>query len=160
LAPLKKAIRSFTTFSRTERAGLLGLCILLVILLIVRATMPLWVHPDFDTEQQKKLTTAWEAYKRSQPPVAENKAQPKKDFQDAFDENTTPLPDTIDLNTADSATLVRLKGIGPVTAGKIIARRNKKGPYTSIDQLSEVGAFTEATIDLLKKHLCIAKPQR
>ena len=79
----------------------------------------------------------------------------KNDYQDAFDENKAPLPNIIDINIADSATLVRLKGIGPVTAGKIIERRNKKGPFTNINQLLEIRHFPEATFELLKKHLVV-----
>jgi len=117
--------------------------------------MPLWVHPTIDTEKEKKLAAAWETFKRTQSrPVSDTTIQ-KKDYQDAFDESDAPMPDAIDLNTADSATLVRLKGIGPVTAGKIVARRNAKGPYTDISQLREVGSFSEATLELLKKHLRI-----
>ena len=76
------------------------------------------------------------------------------DWQDAYDENETPLANVIDINGADSATLVRLKGIGPVTAGKIVARR-KKIPFTNINQLKETGILREATFELLKTHLCI-----
>ena len=118
--------------------------------------MPLLVHPSTDTEKEKKLVVAWETFKRTQSKsAADNIVHQKNDYQDAFDDNETPLPKTIDLNTADSATLVRLKGIGPVTAGKIIARRTSDGPFTDIDQLKEVGRFSEATFEILKQHLVI-----
>ncbi len=151
---MKKAIKSFITFNRTERIGLAGLCLLLVVLLAVRATIALWVHPATNAEQDKKLIAAWESFQRTQPVVHSDTTAATKDYQDKFDEQTIPLPDQIDLNTADSATLVRLKGIGPATAGKIIARRNKK-PFTNINQLSEVGRIPHATLELLKKHLVI-----
>ena len=152
---MKKAIRSFVTFNRTERIGLAALCLALVVLLSVRATMALWVHPSTNEEQNKKLITAAQTFQRIQPIIHTDTTAPTtKDYQDRFDEQTTPLPDQIDLNTADSATLVRLKGIGPTTAGKIIARRNKK-PFTNISQLSEVGRIPHKTLELLKKHLFV-----
>ena len=150
---MREIFKSYTSFTRTERLGILALCSLLVILISVKATMYLWVHPKVDEEQDKKLVAAWEVFKRSQP-VADSTGGGKKDYQDAYDENTTPLPEIINLNTADSATLVRLKGIGPVTAGKIVARRNKQ-PFTSVEQLSDVGSFSDATLAMLKKHLTV-----
>jgi DNA uptake protein ComE-like DNA-binding protein len=153
---VKKQFRSYTSFTRTERIGLAGLCALLIIFIAVRATMYLWVHPDGNSDKDKKLMAAWGTFNRSQPAATDDTTEKtKKDYQDTFDDNPTHLPDVININTADSATLVRLKGIGPVTAGKIVARRKNKGPYTSISQLSEAGSFSTATFELLKKHLTI-----
>jgi DNA uptake protein ComE-like DNA-binding protein len=150
---MKKALRSYLSFSRTERVGLVCLGALIIILIIIRTTMSLWVHPVNDTEKERQLIAAWEVYKRSQPKT--DSTHEKNDYQDAFDDNDAPLPAIIELNSADSATLVRLKGIGPVTAGKIVARRREKGPFTHIDQLKEVGAFAPETFEILKKHLTI-----
>jgi competence ComEA-like helix-hairpin-helix protein len=152
---MKKSIKSFISFSRTERTGLVCLCAFLVILIIIRTAMHLWVRPHTDTENEKKLVAAWEAFKRDNPSIktSDTALQSKKDYQDAFDDNEMPLPNIINLNTADSATLVRLKGIGPATAHKIIVRRKKTGPFTDINQLKEVGRFPAATFEMLKKHL-------
>jgi DNA uptake protein ComE-like DNA-binding protein len=49
----------------------------------------------------------------------------------------------VELNGADSLTLVGLPGIGPVFAKRIIKYRNILGGYISIDQLKEVYGFTE-----------------
>lgn len=149
-------LRSFTTFSRAEQTGVLGLSVLLILLIALRATMSLWVTPA-DSDKQQKITAAWDAFKRSQPAALNDTVKQSSGFQDAFDDNPDPLPAIIDLNLADSATLVRLKGIGPVTAGKIIARRKNKGPFTNISQLSEVGSFSSETLSILKNHLIINK---
>ena len=155
---MKKLFRSFTSFTRTELLGLLCLSALLLILIAIRATMSLWVHPAMDTEKEKKLMAAWETFKRSQPKATNDSTEKiPNDYQDASDENETPLRDVIDLNTADSATLVRLKGIGPVTAGQIVTYRNIHGPFTSINQLLDIRHFPDATFDILKKHLVISK---
>jgi DNA uptake protein ComE-like DNA-binding protein len=112
------------------------------------------VHPPNDADRDKKLIAAWETFKRAQPPaVNDTTEKTRKDYQDTFDDNPDPLPEIININTADSAMLVRLKGIGPVTAGKIVARRKSKGPYTDINQLLGVGSFSKTTFELLKKHL-------
>ncbi|HQV38974.1 MAG: helix-hairpin-helix domain-containing protein [Flavobacteriales bacterium] len=49
-------------------------------------------------------------------------------------ENATP----IELNGADSATLVTIRGIGPSFARGIIKYRDRLGGFVSLDQLSEV----------------------
>ena len=153
---MKKLFKSYTSFTRTERMGILGLSALLIILITIRATMHIWVHPKTDPEKDKQLVAAWERFKRSHPPVkTPDTAGTTNDYQDAFDDNETPLPAIIDINTADSATLVRFKGIGPVTAGGIVARRKNKGPFTNIDQLMEIRKFPAATFKILKAHLVI-----
>jgi competence ComEA-like helix-hairpin-helix protein len=153
---MKKLLKSYLSFTRTEKMGLIGLCSLLLVFILTRLTMHLWVHPAIDADKERKLVTAWETFKRSQPRIKnDSEVQGKNDFEDAFDENESPMPGIINLNTTDSATLVRLKGIGPATASKIIAWRNEYGPFKSIDQLSEIRHFPEATFEMLKKHLTI-----
>ena len=44
----------------------------------------------------------------------------------------------VDLNTADSSTLVRIKGIGPYYATKILRYRERLGGYYAIEQLQEL----------------------
>ena len=152
---MKKLLKSYTSFTRAERIGLWGLSALLVILIAIRATMHVWVPPAYDAEKEKRLVTAWETFKRSQHTAKAADTNNTTDYQDAFDDNDTPLPNTININTADSATLVRLKGIGPATAAKIVARRKNKGPFTNINQLLEIRKFPDATFKILKEHLII-----
>lgn len=47
-------------------------------------------------------------------------------------------PASIDLNRADRATLIRLPGIGPALAGRIVADRDARGPFTSPEMLLRV----------------------
>ena len=155
---MKKLLKSYGSFTRTERIGLVALSALLIILLTIRATMHLWVHPAIDTEKEKKLVASWETFKRSQPAIKKDTADDKRDYVDAADDADIPMPDIININTADSATLVRLKGIGPVSARKIVARRKNKGPFTDVNQLMEVCSMPEATFELLKKHLSVEQP--
>jgi DNA uptake protein ComE-like DNA-binding protein len=155
---MKKLFKSYTSFTRTERIGLLCLCALLIIFIIIRATMSLWVHPVTDTEKEKKLAAAWDTIKRSQPKeVNDTDEKIKIEYKNTTNKNEAPLRDIIDLNTADSATLLRIKGIDPATAGRIVAYRAAHGPFTSIDQLLHIPNLPAATFDILKKHLVINK---
>ncbi|RMG22722.1 MAG: hypothetical protein D6730_15920 [Bacteroidetes bacterium] len=54
---------------------------------------------------------------------------------------TVPLlpPGTrIDINTADSATLRQLPGIGPVLSGRIVRYREARGGFTAVEQVGQV----------------------
>lgn len=64
-------------------------------------------------------------------------------------------PAAVDLNTTDSSTLVKLRGIGPTLAHKLIARRNALGGYLRHDQLMEVYKFPDTTFYILKGKLII-----
>lgn len=55
-----------------------------------------------------------------------------------------------DINLADSATLVKLPGIGPVLSVRIIKYRRLLGGFARVDQLKEVYGLPEETFDLIK----------
>ena len=55
----------------------------------------------------------------------------------------------IDINNCDSASLVRLPGIGPVLSVRIIKYRNLLGGFARIEQLKEVYGFPEETYNLI-----------
>lgn len=50
----------------------------------------------------------------------------------------------LDLNTLDSTGLVKLPGIGPTTAIKIIRYRERLGGYTQISQLTEIEGLPDS----------------
>jgi competence protein ComEA len=57
--------------------------------------------------------------------------------------------ETVNLNTADAATLARvLNGVGPAKAEAIIAFREANGPFQHIDELAKVKGIGLRTIDL------------
>ena len=55
-----------------------------------------------------------------------------------------------DVNTADSATLDSLPGIGPRLAKRIIAFRDKLGGFTSVEQVKETYALPDSTFNKIK----------
>lgn len=60
---------------------------------------------------------------------------------------------SIDIEKADSAEWVVLKGIGPVLANRIIKYRNALGGFTDIDQIAEVYGLPPETYALIKDKL-------
>lgn len=129
---MQKRLQSYISFTRREKTGLAALMTLVLILAGIKATMHLWVKPAFNHQTEEQLQQAWEDFVASQPKTA---------------------PTTkVNINSADSATLVSLRGIGPVTACRIIAYRKTK-PFTEIDELREVGSFSDQTLAELSKSI-------
>lgn len=94
-----------------------------------------------------------EAYARLEPYIAIAVTE-RPGFSHSYP-RLPPLPATIDLNTTDSVTLVRLNGIGPTLAHKIIARRNALGGFLRHEQLLEVYRFGDSTFSMLRERLVI-----
>jgi competence protein ComEA len=71
--------------------------------------------------------------------------------------NTTAAPgeaqpaEKLDLNTATKDQLDGLPGVGPVTAQRILDRRTKRGPYTSLDQLRDVEGIGDTRLERLRE---------
>ncbi|UCH65358.1 MAG: helix-hairpin-helix domain-containing protein [Ignavibacterium sp.] len=81
------------------------------------------------------------------------------DFEsDRFAEKEKPaLPaeKSIDINTADVATLVSLPGIGEITAQKMIDLRAERGKFESLDELMDVKGIGKSKFNKIKKFLYI-----
>ncbi len=61
----------------------------------------------------------------------------------------------VDLNTATSAELDALKGVGAAKAKAIIDYRDKNGPFKSVDELAKVKGFGAKTVDKLRPELTV-----
>lgn len=61
----------------------------------------------------------------------------------------------VSLNSADPATLETLPGVGPVTAGRIVAWREEHGPFRAVEELLEVSGIGERTLETLRAHVTL-----
>lgn len=221
---MKKWLQSYSSFTRTERAGILGLLLLLVVLIAVRLTMPYWYdHSKTDTATYPQLPASWGAFQKQQPGANEyvvetvadtGQYQQEQQQLTYFDPNTAdssqllklgfstfqtrnllkwrtkgkrfykpqdlrPLYGMtgeqynrlahyiridaraglkkIDLNTADSMDLIRIRGIGPRLAHRILERRREIGRYTRHAQLLEVYHFSDSMYRQLQEQLVITQ---
>lgn len=86
-------------------------------------------------------------------------------------ETTVPAKETVteeeeplwfDLNTVSAEQLMRIDGIGEVTAGDIIAYRGEHGGFSSVDELLCVKGIGEKKLAVLSEHLYVenAAPAR
>ena len=70
-----------------------------------------------------------------------------------FDTEEPTAPALIELNHADSATLVTVRGIGAKTAGAIVAYRKRLGGFHRVEQLSEVQGVTEQNYERIVQQI-------
>lgn len=68
-----------------------------------------------------------------------------------------PLPEekSINLNDADLETLIRLPGIGQITAQKIIDLRSQKSKFENLEELMEVKGIGKVKFNKIEKFLYI-----
>lgn len=198
--------------------GIVALLVIILILLVTRATMHFWVKPEVNDAAQKALLAKWEAHQKAVTPTGNETYAPANNYKDsaitlpsklfAFDPNTVTehqlqelglQPKTIsiflnwrnkgkhfykkedfkllytlsdaeyerlapyitiksqrlNLNTADSASLVALPGIGAKLAHKILEYKKEIGSYNSIEQLRDVYHFPDTTFKMLKERLTV-----
>jgi competence ComEA-like helix-hairpin-helix protein len=58
-----------------------------------------------------------------------------------------------DINTADSAALVAVSGIGPLTAQRIIEYRARLGGFAAVEQLAEIRGMTEQNYERIIRQI-------
>lgn len=61
--------------------------------------------------------------------------------------------DRIDINTADSAELQKLNGVGPATAEKIISYRESNGRFKSVEEIKNVSGIGDKTYEKIKEYI-------
>lgn len=61
----------------------------------------------------------------------------------------------VNINTADSDQLQTISGIGQSKADKIIAYRNANGPFSSVDELTNVSGIGEKTLESIRDSICV-----
>ncbi|MCC6685011.1 MAG: helix-hairpin-helix domain-containing protein [Bacteroidia bacterium] len=78
----------------------------------------------------------------------------KKEYQPRAAFESRPKP-ALDLNSADSAQLISLKGIGPSFARRILKYRNQLGGFIKPEQLMEVWGFTDSLLKLVQPQVYV-----
>lgn len=118
---MRKLFNSYTSFSRLEKKGLFILILILLLLLIVRICMS-FMPPSTDMDEVELIKI-----------VNDNKpTQPK-------------AGEKINLNVADSLTLISINGIGKGLSHRILERRRTLGKFQNMQQVFDVYKFSEKT---------------
>lgn len=69
-----------------------------------------------------------------------------------------PAKKTVNVNQASADELARLPRVGPSLAGKIIAHREKNGPFKRAEDLMEVKGVGEKMFTTLKPYVAVSGP--
>ena len=72
--------------------------------------------------------------------------------------NKKPPSAPVNLNTATSAQLQQVPGIGPSTADKIVQMRKSYGPFKSVNDLLAVRGIGPKKLEKMRKYLVAGKP--
>ena len=76
----------------------------------------------------------------------------------AAEETAAPAKKTVNVNTASADELARLPRVGPSLAGKIVAHREKNGPFKRTEDLMEVKGIGEKMFTALKPYVSVSGP--
>jgi len=89
-------------------------------------------------------------------------------FHDAVSHQNRPVRDTanvlpaspLDLNRAGERDLIRLPGVGPAIARRILAYRQAHGRFTSVQELRHVRGIGPRTLERIRPHLRVVPHRR
>ena len=102
-------------------------------------TRPKWKYPKKDSfPKKKKEPLAYQAKSREYPKkdtLRQRVFSPKKEYVKAF---KYPEGTLVDVNSADTAELKKIPGIGSGIAGGIVRYRERLGGFYALSQLEEV----------------------
>ena len=65
----------------------------------------------------------------------------------------------ININTASAEELAQLKGIGPSHAAKIVAYREKNGPFKMPEDLMQVSGIGQKTLEANQENIIVEDPE-
>jgi competence protein ComEA len=66
----------------------------------------------------------------------------------------------ININTASAEELAQLKGIGPSHAAKIVAYREKNGPFKMPEDLVQVSGIGQKTVEANQEFIIVEEPKK
>lgn len=162
---IEQFIKTFFYFNKNESKGIYLLLGLIVLTLCIKWSfnyffpsepiqLSMEIMAGMDTlesekeeaEYQNNYSTDSVQYKHKKFEYKNKALYTKYKKDTVYPEYKKKATEILDLNGADSVSLVKLYKVGPALASRIISYRNKLGGFISLTQLSEVWGFN---IDIL-----------
>jgi DNA uptake protein ComE-like DNA-binding protein len=152
----KEPIKKWFGFNRRERRATFVLLLIIVVIIAVRYFFPdsqIAIEDVTGTIPKEERSGALSGKDSSNKRQAvsydlSDGTKFKKPFK-----TSKSLPQKIiriDINTADSMTIVKLPGIGPVLSVRIIKYRRLLGGFARVEQLKEVYGLPAETYEIIK----------
>lgn len=148
-------IKKWFGFTRRERRSTFTMLLIIVLIILLRYTIP---DTRIAIEDTSGIILAAENH--TDPLVRKSTFSGKPVSSDLnirgglrkpeYNKKLMQQKTKIDINTSDSATIVRLPGIGPVLSARIIKYRHLLGGFATIEQLKEVYGLSEETFEKIK----------
>lgn len=142
--------------SRSARAGVLALLIILFALLVLWRILPAMAKPP-DRTQEKELQLAWISYKEQNTEPLVNHSDAETDRFPAKDEQETQVQNALfrfDPNTVSEEDLIKL-GLPPGTARTLVKYRSKGGRFYKKEDLKKLYTLREKDYDRLAPYVTI-----
>jgi competence protein ComEA len=152
---IKHHVKEFFHFNKAERNGIVVLLILLVAFIIVRLSLPYLLVKELKPADVSILRKQIEALERANDSVNQSKAyaatSPNHNkAHSSFKSASIPV---VELNSVDSAGLVKLPRIGSFLAHRILKYRSILGGFYSKKQISEVYGISEEISQQIEPYL-------
>ncbi len=172
-----ESFKSYFYFTKSERMGILTLIFFIVLSMAAPSVSRLllagesgfneeispevqdFINSLSDTNMQKDQTYVSQENENSYPAVIRNldtkvsNYRENQHFQNMNKQVSTQVQ--VELNTVDSIGFIRLNGIGPAFAHRILKYRSRLGGFVSVEQLLEVYGFNQERLDAIRKNLSI-----
>ena len=140
----RESLRNWFGYSRRERRSTFILLVIIIIVIGVRYLFPTPVNPVKDIPPDLLV------YSEKSVDVEEDTIEIRRQNEVKPARQRKSL---LEINSSDSAALVRLPGIGPVLSVRIIKYRNLIGGFVSVNQLKEVYGLKEETFDMISSRV-------
>ncbi|MDR2424799.1 MAG: helix-hairpin-helix domain-containing protein [Prevotellaceae bacterium] len=114
----------------------------------------LYQYIDIKNEDRRKFAESGGKFKPKEKETEQKKfeTKPAGTVEKQFPEKTLLM---VELNTADTAMLQKLKGIGSYYAQRIVEYRNKLGGFYAPEQLMEIKGVDTARFELFSKQITV-----
>lgn len=162
---LSMIIKDYLTFNRMEQRGIFVLLTIFFLLIIANEVLPLIKDPKTaDLPGFEKEVIAFEKAVRIADSLEEASRNSKYRHNRLgavnWDSSShfKPYPKEvflIELNSADTFELQRLRGIGPAFARRIVRYRERLGGFNDKSQLLEVWGMDTSKFNAIREHLAV-----
>jgi competence ComEA-like helix-hairpin-helix protein len=151
-------IKDFLSFNRSEQRGIVVLLLIIFSLIVINSNVP--KITKYQNLNYDIFKAEIDAFMLKQQSISDSIDSARK--AKYLSRKKSPYPQkknysipVIEINTADTSELVKLRGIGPVFAGRIIKYREMLGGYCLSKQLLEVYGMDSARLNNIVNHITI-----